>query len=278
MGCFRRALEHPQLIDLVGIHIHIGSQTPAAAPYVQALTTMWSFLLELYHQTGHRLKHINLGGGVPVKYVYDDAQARQIRGREREMFGAELNIQETFMAALRAARKSIRHPGEQELLDQMEIVLEPGRSIIADAGTLLTTVCNIKSRPETQETWLLTDAGYELLLSMSNYKWYYHLISAERAAEAHQAKYKVAGPLCDGGDVYFDIEGQGRLPEHRLLPEDVRPGEILAILDSGAYTLAQMSQYNGRLSPAVVLVRSSGDVQLIRRRDTVEDLIAQDLW
>jgi diaminopimelate decarboxylase len=278
MDCFRRALEHPELIDLAGIHIHIGSQTPDAAPYVQALTTMWSFLLELYHQTGHCLKHINLGGGVPVKYVYDDAQARQIRGKEREMLGAELDIEKAFMAAWRAARKSARHSDEQELLDRIEIVLEPGRSIIADAGILLTTVCNVKSRPETQETWLLTDAGYELLLSMSNYKWYYHLISAERAGEAHQTKYKVAGPLCDGGDVYFDIEGKGRLPDHRLLPENMQPGEILALLDSGAYTLAQMSQYNGRLSPAVVLIRVSGDVQLIRRRDTVEALIAQDLW
>ena len=63
----------------------------------------------------------------------------------------------------------------------MTILLEPGRSIIADAGVVLTTVRNIKRRPETGDVWLLTDAGYNLLLSMNNYKWYYHLVSATRA-------------------------------------------------------------------------------------------------
>ena len=78
--------------------------------------------------------------------------------------------------------------------------------------------------------WLLTDAGFNLLLSMTSYKWYYHLVSASRADAAHDTPYKVAGPLCDSGDVYFDIEGGGRLPDYRLLPANVRPGEALALL------------------------------------------------
>jgi hypothetical protein len=89
---------------------------------------------------------------------------------------------------------------------------------------VLTTVRNIKRRPETGDVWLLTDAGYNLMLSMNNYKWYYHLISASRAVESTDAQYKVAGPLCDSGDVYFDIERHGRLPDYRLLPRDVKPG------------------------------------------------------
>jgi len=60
---------------------------------------------------------------------------------------------------------------------------------------------------------------------MVTYQWYYHLISAARAGDEHGYPYKLAGPLCDGGDVYFDIEGTGRLPEHRKLPEDVELGE-----------------------------------------------------
>jgi diaminopimelate decarboxylase len=112
---------------------------------------------------------------------------------------------------------------------------------------------------------------------MDTYKWYYHLISAERAGEPHSTPYKVAGPLCDGGDVYFDIEGHGRLPDHRLLPENVEPGEILALLNCGAYTLAQASQYNARFLPAVLLTKPDGSVQLIRKRETFEDLINNDI-
>jgi diaminopimelate decarboxylase len=144
---------------------------------------------------------------------------------------------------------------------------------------VLTTVRNIKRRPETGDVWLLTDAGYNLLLSMNNYKWYYHLVSASRADAPALAEYKVAGPLCDSGDVYFDIERGGRLPDYRRLPPEVRPGEVLALLNSGAYSLAQMFPYNGRPLPAAVMVRAGGGpVDLIRRRDTHDDLIAQDIW
>jgi diaminopimelate decarboxylase len=164
------------------------------------------------------------------------------------------------------------------LLEKTTILLEPGRSIIADAGLVLTTVLNMKQRPETGDVWLLTDAGYNIMLSMNNYKWYYHTISASRAGEAHDSDYKVAGPLCDSGDVYFDIERCGRLPDYRKLPENVAPGEVLALLNSGAYSLAQMFHYNGRPLPAAVLVNKDGEVQLIRRRDTYEDLVTNDVW
>src|SRR5207253_11406228 len=106
--------------------------------------------------------------------------------------------------------------------------------------------------PETNDSWLLTDTGYNLLLSMNNYKWYYHLLSASRARAPADAQYKVAGPLCDSGDVYFDIERQGRLPDYRLLPRDLKPGELLALLNAGAYSLSQMFPYNGRPLPAAV--------------------------
>jgi diaminopimelate decarboxylase len=125
---------------------------------------------------------------------------------------------------------------------------------------------------------LLTDAGFNILLSMETYKWYYHLISAERAGDEHATPYKLAGPLCDGGDVYFDIEGHGRLPDHRMLPQNVQPGEVLALLNCGAYSLAQASQYNGRFLPPVVLIKSDGLTEVIRKRETFDDLIAFDLW
>jgi diaminopimelate decarboxylase len=150
--------------------------------------------------------------------------------------------------------------------------------VIADAGLVLSTVLNMKQRPETGDVWLLTDAGYNIMLSMNNYKWYYHLISASRAGEAHDHDYKVAGPLCDSGDVYFDIEREGRLPDYRKLPMNVQPGEVMALLNSGAYSLAQMFPYNGRPLPAAVMIRGDGNAELIRRRDTYEDLLTNDVW
>jgi diaminopimelate decarboxylase len=239
---------------------------------------MWEHLVTIHRDTGHTLEHINLGGGIPVNYLRDRSQADQLPEHERDMLGAELEPATVLKEALRVARESARAANAEHLLDQVTILLEPGRSIIADAGLVLTTVRNIKSRPETGDVWLLTDAGYNIMLSMNNYKWYYHLISASRAGAPYAHEYKVAGPLCDSGDVYFDIEREGRLPDYRKLPEAVGPGEVLALLNCGAYSLAQMFHYNGRPLPAAVLVRADGNAELIRRRDTYEDLIANDVF
>lgn len=278
LGAFRRSLQNPDLLHVCGIHIHVGSQTPDVEPFAAAFKSMWEHLVTIQRETGHTLEHINLGGGIPVNYLRDRSQADQLPEHEREMLGADLEPSVVLKEALRIARESAREAGAEHLLDQITVLLEPGRSIISDAGTLLTTVRNIKSRPETGDVWLLTDAGYNLLLSMNNYKWYYHLISASCPSRPHDAEYKVAGPLCDSGDVYFDIEREGRLPDYRRLPQDVQPGEVLALLNAGAYSLAQMFPYNGRPLPAAVMVRDGGKAELIRKRDTYEDLLLQDVW
>ncbi len=278
LDAFRRGLRNPELIHVCGIHIHVGSQTPDVEPFAEAFKSMWNHLMTIHRETGHTLEHINLGGGIPVNYLRDPSQADQLPEHEREMLGADLEPSAVLSEALRVARESARDAEAEPLLDRVTILLEPGRSIIADAGVVLTTVRNIKRRPETNDVWLLTDAGYNILLSMNNYKWYYHLISASRAGAPAEAEYKVAGPLCDSGDVYFDIERHGRLPDYRLLPGDVQPGEVLALLNSGAYSLAQMFPYNGRPLPAAVMVRANGTADLIRRRDSYEDLLTNDVW
>jgi diaminopimelate decarboxylase len=276
LAAFRRGLERPELVNVCGIHIHVGSQTPDVEPFAEAFRSMWEHLVKIHRETGHTLEHINLGGGIPVNYLRDRSQADQLPEHERDMLGAELEPVAVLTEALRVARESARAANAEQLLDKVTILLEPGRSIIADAGLVLTTVRNIKRRPETGDVWLLTDAGYNIMLSMNNYKWYYHLISASRAGAPYRRDYKVAGPLCDSGDVYFDIEREGRLPDYRKLPEDVGPGEVLALLNCGAYSLAQMFHYNGRPLPAAVLIRTDGKADLIRRRDTYEDLITSD--
>jgi diaminopimelate decarboxylase len=278
LAAFRRGLQKPDLVHVCGIHIHVGSQTPDVEPFAEAFRSMWEHLVTIHRETGHTLEHINLGGGIPVNYLRDRSQADQLPEHERDMLGAELEPSAVLKEAIRVARESARAAKAEHLLDQVTILLEPGRSIIADAGLVLTTVRNIKTRPETGDVWLLTDAGYNIMLSMNNYKWYYHLISASRAGAPYARDYKVAGPLCDSGDVYFDIEREGRLPDYRKLPDDVGPGEVLALLNCGAYSLAQMFHYNGRPLPAAVLIRGNGKADLIRRRDSYEDLIVNDVF
>ncbi len=278
LTAFRRALSFPDLLHIGGIHIHVGSQTPDLEPFAAAFKTMWEHLVTLQHETGHTLAHINLGGGIPVNYLRDRSQAEQLPEEERAMLGANLEPADVLNAALQAARESARAANAEHLLERITILLEPGRSVIADAGTVLTTVRNIKRRAETGDVWLLTDAGFNLMLSMVSYKWYYHLISAARADAPHDTPYKVAGPLCDSGDVYFDIEGGGKLPDYRLLPPDVRPGELLALLNTGAYSLSQAFPYNGRPLPAAVMLRGDGQFELARKRDTYDDLLTNEIW
>src|SRR5713226_3280559 len=229
LDAFRRGLQNPELIHVCGIHIHVGSQTPDVEPFAEAFKSMWNHLMTIHRETGHTLEHINLGGGIPVNYLRDASQADQLPEHERDMLGADLEPAIVLSEALRVARESARDAEAEHLLDRVTILLEPGRSVIADAGVVLTTVRNIKRRPETDDVWLLTDAGYNIMLSMNNYKWYYHLISASRAGEPHEQDYKVAGRLCDSRDVYFDIERHGRLPVCRVLPRHVKPGEVLAL-------------------------------------------------
>jgi diaminopimelate decarboxylase len=292
LQAFKKWSADDEHINICGLHLHVGSQTPNEEPYTTALMFLVEKLREVAQTSGHQLSHLNLGGGFPVNYLRDKTLANAMNAENAELFASDF----TPASALNAAWKAISE-NENADLKNITLLLEPGRSVIADAGICLTTVRNKKSRqipnskfqipdsesairnpPSAIDEWLLTDAGFNILLSMETYKWYYHLISAERAGEKHETPYKVAGPLCDGGDVYFDIEGHGRLPDYRLLPENVEPNEILALLNCGAYSIAQMFQYNARQLPAVVLIKENGEIELIRRRDSYQDLLINDVW
>ena len=307
LSAFGRWKPDDKFLNLCGIHLHIGSQNPDENSFTIALQKLFQNLLEIYNETGHKLSHLNLGGGFPVNYLRDDSRSDDFPKSQRELFSAELEPAEVLQKAWNTVEKSVEETNALNLLENIELLLEPGRSVIADAGICLTTVRNQKTRPisdtksqisnsnervepeEKQQSairdpqsaidkWLLTDAGFNILLSMETYKWYYQLISANRAGEKHETKYKVAGPLCDGGDVYFDIEGEGRLPDYRHLPENIEVGEILALLNCGAYSIAQMFQYNGRQLPAIVLIGENGEVELVRKRDSYEDLLLNDIF
>ncbi|MEO6588446.1 MAG: diaminopimelate decarboxylase [Pyrinomonadaceae bacterium] len=284
--------KNSEFLNLCGIHLHIGSQNPESTPYAEALKALFDNLLQIYRETGLKLSHLNLGGGFPVNYLRDNSHAIDFPQEQREMFSADFAPAEAIRNAWKIIKETAKTSNSLELLENITLLLEPGRSVISDAGLCLTTVRNKKERPVNIDSkkintprsqlgtdfWLLTDAGFNILLSMETYKWYYHLISAKRAGEKHEFPYKIAGPLCDGGDVYFDIEGAGRLPEYRLLPENIEAGEVLALLNCGAYSIAQMFQYNGRFLPAVVLIKENKKSELVRKRDGFADLITNDVF
>ncbi len=266
LDAFRRWSPDDAFMNLCGIHLHIGSQNPKSEPYSQAFLALFQNLVKIFQETGHRLEHLNLGGGFPVNYLRDDSNAADMPPSQKELFAADLEPSEVVRTAWEIVKNSAAEADAIKLLDDITLLVEPGRSIIADAGICLTKVRNKKERPirtenrkpETQgpalsrDTWLLTDAGFNILLSMETYKWYYHLVSAARAGDVHATPYKVAGPLCDGGDVYFDIEGKNRLPDYRLLPENIEVGDVLALFNCGAYSVSQMFPYNGRELPEIV--------------------------
>jgi len=274
-------------VDLCGVHLHIGSQNPDAAVYGEAGKMLFDTIYGIYEETGVKLRHINIGGGFPVDYLEGNNAASELEPHQRQVLSAGVDPADAIAAAWHQMQAAAAARNAEFLLDTITLLVEPGRSIIADAGLCLTTVRNQKERPVSTtadhwspatDHWLFTDAGFNILLSMETYKWYYHLTSASRPAEPHETPYRVAGPLCDGGDVYFDIEGKSRLPNHRMLPRDMRPGEVLVLLNSGAYSLSQASQYNGRPLPAVVMLSESGEVQLIRKRDQLEDLALNEVY
>src|SRR5215204_3969998 len=117
LAAFRRGLEKPDLVHVAGIHIHVGSQTPDVEPFAEAFRTMWEHLVALHRETGHTLSHINLGGGIPVNYLRDPAQAADLPLAEREMLGADLEPSDVLRAALRVARDSARTVEAEHLLD-----------------------------------------------------------------------------------------------------------------------------------------------------------------
>ena len=341
-AAFRDYKDSPHL-DLCGIHLHVGSQNPDPGVYTEALEVLTESMIRIHHETGIKLKHVNLGGGFPVDYLRAgeiNPMSLEQKREESAFIGSGSEVEKDFpgstsrsemlaadyepslalAAAWNVVHQMARERYKTHLFKRLTLLLEPGRSIIADTGICLTTVRNIKQRPLSDnnkalqadatkaeyahasgggggisfgvyqierglvnktidtDTWLLTDAGFNILLSMETYKWYYHLISAQRSDDVHLTPYKLAGPLCDGGDVYFDVEGQNRLPDYRLLPENVQPGEILALLNCGAYSLSQASQYNGRFLPPVVLIRENGKAELVRKRDSFEQLITNDIF
>jgi len=293
LDSYREALRHPEHLALIGLHMHIGAQIINPEKYKAGFRALLTKAATLYEATGHWVSHLNIGGGLPVPFIKkgDKYLSQMIisdpshqLGNVYGMLKADTSLEDIAQATIGQLEdgkfsQMLDSIGEgfQRVLSDICIILEPGTRVVADTAVLLTTVQNYKKRRTTGDTWLLLDAGFNTLLDILAYNWYFHAIAANKADGRAERPYKLAGPLCDSGDIYHDSEGLGRLPDYRMLPDEMKPGDLIAFLDVGAYTLEQMCQYNGQPRAAALLIRQHGNVQVIRRRDTYEDLVSHDV-
>ena len=283
-SCLKIAASRPDALRIVGLHFHIGSQMTDIDLYTAAARFVAERAAKIRQRFPDDLAHINIGGGFPSSYVKYNDQSAGIGYFHTEVKAADI---------ARAVRPII----DDLLGANIEILTEPGRSMTTDACLLLSRVENIKRRGSTD--WLYLDAGYSVIPE-SGTGWYFHMITANRTAEQPTRYFRVVGPLCDSIDVYFDMEGEAKLqglldtepaldahrdllanrliklPGFRELPATTGPGDLIGILDTGSYQIEMTSHYCGRARPAIVMVRESGDLDVIRRADQVDDLWAQE--
>jgi len=226
-------------LNIIGIHIHIGSQIITAAPFIKAIKRI-KFLNDKLKAKGVFLKYLNIGGGLGI--VYD---------KEKPQEAGE------FARRVLPLLKKIG----------LKVILEPGRFIIGNAGILAVKVLYIKDTPH--KRFIVVNAAMNDLLRPSLYGAYHKIIplvkpQSRKAAKPQVKKADVVGPVCESGDFL----GRGR----RL---SVKEGDYLAILGAGAYGFSMSSNYNSRRRCAEVLIRGSKSY-LIRKRDTYRDLVSKE--
>ena len=232
-------------LDVLGLHVHVGSQLTDFDAQEETIRRLAAFAATCRDELEWEARVADLGGGFGIRHH---------RG-ENVPDAAELAA-----AAATTAREEFRAAG----LAEPEIWLEPGRSLVGRAGVTLYRVGAVKRLAE--RTWVAIDGGMSDNPRPQLYGARYTALSATRADEAATEIVSVAGMHCESGDVLIDdVE----------LPPPAR-GDLLAVPATGAYTLAMSSNYNGVPRPAAVLV-SSGESELIRRRETVDDLLTLEL-
>jgi diaminopimelate decarboxylase len=240
-----RALERAFLLEfeVVGLHIHVGSQVADTSAHEETVRLLADFAVRCRDAfLGWTPALVDVGGGFAVRHVPEEPNA-------------------SLGAAARAIADSARRAWEERGLPQPQIVLEPGRALVGQAGVTLYRVRSVKRLDEV--TWVAVDGGMSDNPRPQLYGARYTAMSAKRADEPETEAVSIAGLHCESGDVLIDDV---------LLPSP-RQGDLLAVPATGAYTLAMGSNFNATPRPAAVLVRD-GQAQVIRRRETVDDLLA----
>jgi len=229
-------------LKIAGVSVHIGSQITDVKPFEAAMERVAELVAQL-REDGHRIDYVDAGGGLGI--AYDDPGSPDFTGYVAEYAGA-------ILRPLRGLK--------------VHLLLEPGRSIVGPAGVLLTRVLYKKSN--NGKKFLVVDAAMNDLLRPSLYDAYHAITPVEVEAKfpAPPETVDIVGPVCETGD--FFARG-------RELPP-TKEGDLLAILDAGAYGMVLASNYNTRPRPAEVLVEDKS-VRVVRRRETVADLLGPEV-
>lgn len=243
LEAFKFAASLPNM-EVTGLHAHIGSQITKVEPFVEA-SRFIAETVKRARESGVMISHIDVGGGFGTQYV--NAIAHEALPKET----SENSVVPAAAEYLQAMVPVLRETG-------CTIWLEPGRSITADAGVLLTKVLYIKENGK--KKFVVVDAGMNDLLRPTLYNAYHQIVPIKIGTYEHE-QVDVVGPVCETGDFFA---------RDRLLSK-VKQHEYLSILTAGAYGFVNASNYNARLRPAEILV--NGDrVRVIRPRETLEQL------
>ena len=236
LATYQRAAALPGL-RVVGIDCHIGSQITEASPYLDALERVLD-LVQALEAAGITLEHIDFGGGLGIDYQGDTPPAA-------DALWAQL-----------LARLDARGYGHKKIL------LEPGRSLVGNAGVCLTEVLYLK--PGEDKNFCIVDAAMNDLPRPAMYQAYHGIAPLQTDLPREMQSYDVVGPICESGDWLGRDRSLG-----------VAAGDLLAVLSTGAYCSAMGSTYNSRARPPEVLVSGSA-AQLVRTRESVSDLFRNE--
>ncbi len=230
---YQRAASLPH-IQIIGVDCHIGSQLTDLSPLIAACERLIALIDRLAAQ-GIALQHLDLGGGVGI--VYKDEQTPDLR------------------AYAQAVEPLLQARG-------LSLVLEPGRSLVGNAGVLLTRVEYVKHGEE--KNFVVVDAAMNDLMRPALYQ-AYHAVENVSRPDAPKITADIVGPICETGD-FIGKERQIGAAQ----------GDILAVRSAGAYASSMASNYNTRCRAAEVLLDEQGNSRLIRRRETLDDLLATE--
>jgi diaminopimelate decarboxylase len=233
-------------LNPIGLHFHLGSLIFEAEPYRKSIEVALDFAAEMERKYHFQFKELNVGGGFAIQYALDSPSPPI-------SFYAEA-ITSKVIAKCRELKLALPR-----------LTVEPGRAMVGRAGVALYRVGGVKDISDVR-CYVSVDGGMADNIRPALYGSKYEAVLANRMSEEEAGKVTIAGKFCESGDMLVkDIN----------LPP-VSAGDIVAVPDCGAYCLPMASNYNGSLKPAIVLVKE-GKAQLIRRRETFDDLTRCDL-
>lgn len=235
-----------QNVKLLGFHCHVGSQIFESEPFTTASEIMLDFISEVRDNLGFNAEMLNLGGGLGVRYTKDDPEIDY--GEKIKEVAEILNAQ-----------------CEKTGLEVPKILMEPGRSLVGDAGMTLYTVGSVKEI-KGYKNYVSIDGGMTDNPRYTLYESPYTIVLASRANDEKDYTATVAGRCCESGDL---------IQENVKMPKPER-GEILAVLTTGAYNYSMASNYNRVGRPPVVMLNSERDYVAVRR-ETYKDMCALDI-